>query len=48
MSDKIKFTLNGKEVEVRTRIDVVFQLAELEIEEEKKRKKHKKRRRKNK
>lgn len=37
--------LNGKEVEVRTRIDVVFQLAELEIEEEKK---HKKRRRKNK
>ena len=40
--------LNGKEVEVRTRIDVVFQLAELEIEEEKKDEKRKKRRRKNK
>ena len=40
--------LNGQEVEVRTRIDVVFQLAELEIEEEKKGKKRKKRRRKNK
>ena len=40
--------LNGKKVEVRTRINVVFQLAELEIEEEKKSKQRKKRRRKNK
>lgn len=39
--------LNGKEIEVRTRIDVVFRLAELKIEEEKKDNKRKKRRRKN-